>query len=139
LYSAIDGLPVPGKSSRQCLLFLPENEHHEIGLLFFNYLLLKSGINTIYLGENVPVENVKQAEKVVHPTHLVLFMIKADSGSQANKYIANLCKMFPAQKILLSGKPELLEKVKPHTNLVIINNPESARKYFKLPVINANR
>ena len=42
LYSAIDGISEPSNSPKTCILFLPEGEHHEIGLLYFNYLLLKS-------------------------------------------------------------------------------------------------
>ena len=42
------------------LLFLPENEFHEIGLLFARFLLISSGFNVIYLGSNLPYESLKQ-------------------------------------------------------------------------------
>lgn len=38
------------------LLFLPENEWHEISLLLYNFKLLKDGYGTIYLGQSVPEE-----------------------------------------------------------------------------------
>ena len=42
------------------LLFLPENEFHEIGLLFARFLLISSGFNVIYLGSNLPYESLKE-------------------------------------------------------------------------------
>ena len=46
------------------LLFLPENEFHEIGLIFAKFLLIKNGYEVIYLGANVPYGSLLQlAEK----------------------------------------------------------------------------
>ncbi|HEU5145214.1 MAG TPA: MerR family transcriptional regulator, partial [Chryseosolibacter sp.] len=39
----IDGLPLKAGSRKTALLFLPEHELHEIGLLFCHYLLRKAG------------------------------------------------------------------------------------------------
>ncbi len=40
------------------ILFLPNGEMHEIGLLFLNYYLKRKGEKTIYLGRSVPIENL---------------------------------------------------------------------------------
>ncbi len=45
------------------VLFLPENEIHEIGLLFLNYELTLKGKYTIYLGPTVPMDNLKDFAK----------------------------------------------------------------------------
>lgn len=49
--------------SKVYILFLPENEIHELGLMFINYELLSKGYRTIYLGESIPVENLKEMKK----------------------------------------------------------------------------
>jgi MerR family transcriptional regulator, light-induced transcriptional regulator len=49
----------PTKTDRLFVLFLPLNEIHEIGLLYVNYELLNKGYKTIYLGNNIPTENLK--------------------------------------------------------------------------------
>lgn len=54
----IDKIPLPTDSKNQVVLFLPEDETHEIGLLFSNYLLRKANIKTIYLGQQVPIINL---------------------------------------------------------------------------------
>lgn len=45
------------------VLFLPVDEIHEIGIIFIHYLLLSKGKQVIYLGENVPIEDLKEVEK----------------------------------------------------------------------------
>ncbi|SHM72055.1 DNA-binding transcriptional regulator, MerR family [Polaribacter sp. KT 15] len=45
-------------SDKVFVLFLPENEIHELGLLYLNYELVLKGYNTIYLGQNLPLNNL---------------------------------------------------------------------------------
>lgn len=40
------------------VLFLPENEMHEVGLLYLNYELVLRGYQTIYLGPSLPLNNL---------------------------------------------------------------------------------
>lgn len=48
----------PKPISKTFVLFLPENEIHDIGLLFINYQLRSKGYHTIFLGESVPMESL---------------------------------------------------------------------------------
>lgn len=41
------------------VLFLPDNEIHELGLLFINYELSARGFHCIYLGQSVPIDSLK--------------------------------------------------------------------------------
>ncbi|MFW5979061.1 MAG: MerR family transcriptional regulator, partial [Bacteroidia bacterium] len=55
LMVAIDNLKIPDrKDAKKFILFLPEKEFHELGLLFYSYLIKKSGHSVIYLGSSVP-------------------------------------------------------------------------------------
>lgn len=45
-------------SATTYVLFLPEHEIHEIGLLYINYTLLLKGLKTIYLGRSLPLDNL---------------------------------------------------------------------------------
>ncbi|MEZ4795163.1 MAG: MerR family transcriptional regulator [Flavobacteriaceae bacterium] len=63
-------------------LFLPYEEIHEIGLLFANYEILAAGFNTIYLGNNIPMESLKHLLK--HYQSLIFlsyFTVKPDHES----------------------------------------------------------
>jgi DNA-binding transcriptional MerR regulator len=41
------------------VLFLPENEIHELGLMYLNYELSLRSKKTIYLGQSIPLDNLK--------------------------------------------------------------------------------
>jgi DNA-binding transcriptional MerR regulator len=53
----------PSKPDKVFILFLPENEIHEIGLLFVNYELILRGYKTIYLGQTIPLESLVDLKK----------------------------------------------------------------------------
>jgi len=48
-------IPSTQKNSR-FVLFLPENEIHELGLSYINYEIMSKGFQTIYLGQSIPTE-----------------------------------------------------------------------------------
>jgi len=45
------------------VLSLPLNEIHELGLLYLHYEIVSKGYKVIYLGENMPIENLKDLKK----------------------------------------------------------------------------
>ena len=51
------------KTDKVFVLSLPMNEIHELGLMFLNYEILLLGYKTIYLGENMPIDNLKDLKK----------------------------------------------------------------------------
>jgi len=46
------------KHSKTFVLFLPDGEIHEIGLMYLNYELALKGHRTIYLGQSLPLDNL---------------------------------------------------------------------------------
>ena len=48
---------VPNKTF---VLYLPYNEIHELGLMFINYELISKGYHSIFLGQSIPVDNLKE-------------------------------------------------------------------------------
>lgn len=67
----------PKPDTKTFVLFLPLNEIHDIGLLFINYELLSRGYHTIFLGENVPVENLNLLNTLYDDiTYISYFTIK---------------------------------------------------------------
>lgn len=45
-------------TNKMYVLFLPENEIHELGLLYLNYELVLRGFHTVYLGQSLPLDNL---------------------------------------------------------------------------------
>lgn len=46
------------KNSKTAILFLPEGEFHELGLLYAHFLLKSRGVKVLYLGSNVPFRDL---------------------------------------------------------------------------------
>jgi len=61
------------------LLFLPENEFHEIGILFARFLLVKNGFNVVYLGANLPYDSLKQVNQGLKIDNTLMFSVANSS------------------------------------------------------------
>jgi MerR family transcriptional regulator, light-induced transcriptional regulator len=99
---AIDALPIPSKTERRILLFLPEGEMHEIGLLFYHYLTRKSGYRTYYLGQSVPHNDLMQIVEV-HKPHILLTSITTPLPEPIENYFNKLSSDFPQAQVLAAG------------------------------------
>ena len=108
MYTAMDAFPPAKADADSWLLFLPENELHEIGLLFANYLLRLSGSKVVYLGANLPFESLKHAVNKLQIENLLFFMVHHTSHKQAQKYIDDLGNEFPNKNIYISGNMDLI-------------------------------
>ncbi len=53
----------PTRTDKVFVLYLPENEIHELGLMYLNYEILLNGYKTIYLGESVPIDSLKDMKQ----------------------------------------------------------------------------
>lgn len=69
------------------VLFLPENEVHEISLMFLNYLLIRKGYRTIYLGSSVPFEDLLELDKFYGAINYVSNFTISPSVEGLNDYI----------------------------------------------------
>ncbi len=66
----------PKKSEPSFVLFLPDNEIHDLGLAFLNYEILSKGYHTVYLGESVPLDSLElfttNSEKVIFVSYFTV-------------------------------------------------------------------
>lgn len=99
----IDGLPLSSENSKSAILFLPEGELHEIGLLFCHYLLRKAGFRTIYLGQAVPHRDLLSVFSEYQPDILVTSLTTALPKAAVKEYLHQLARDFPCGRILISG------------------------------------
>jgi DNA-binding transcriptional MerR regulator len=103
IVSAIEGLPFVHKPSPLFLLLLPEDEHHEMGLLFVYYLLRKKGIPVIYLGANVPAKDVGYLLEVKKPDHLYLHLTSFPRQHNFQKYLSTMAEYAKDSQLIFSG------------------------------------
>lgn len=125
LIAAIDGIAHSSNlHTEKCLLYLPENELHEINLLFANLILKKHGYKTIYLGQSVPYVDIKMVCELHRPTFLITVITCSMAEMSIEQYTEQLCHDFPKQKILVSGYQFLNNAVKLPSKVKLFSNPQ---------------
>jgi methanogenic corrinoid protein MtbC1 len=128
LFTAIDSLP-PAKSSKDSwLLFLPENEFHEIGLLFAQYVIRSKGKKVFYLGCNVPLDTLTKVIKEITPANILFFLVHNNIPVDTQKYLNTLSANFRKTTIYLSGSEKLISGLKPGKSTKWIRSVEELEK-----------
>ena len=90
------------------ILFLPEDEDHDIGLLLASYLLRSAGHQVVYLGPKVPLSAVCNTVSATEPHNLLFFMTRSRPVDDAQLYVNRLQTLFPSQGIYFSGNRKLM-------------------------------
>lgn len=104
LMVAIDNLSVTDNlNAKKFVMFLPEEEYHELGLLFYYYLVKKSGKLIYYLGSSVPYSDVIETAKMVKADYLFTSITSSITGIKTADYLNKLSKEFPFQTIFITG------------------------------------
>lgn len=118
----------PTNSSRIFVPFLPDNEIHEIGLLYTNYEIVRLGYQSIYLGQTVPLNNLEEILKYYDNVHFVsYFTVDPPTKDYIQKYIddfQNLAQNYGYPKLWLLGRQvQFLNKTElPPLNIQTFNS-----------------
>lgn len=96
-------IPANHPSPKHFLLYLPEGELHELGLLFYCYILKKRGHKVTYLGQWVPLSDMASASTVLHIDYLLTSIVAVYSGTDLMDYLLKLSATFHNKTIFISG------------------------------------
>lgn len=99
------------------VLYLPDNEIHDIGLLYLNYELRCKGYHVIYLGQTVPLDSLVAVMEHVGEVSFVSYFTMTPIAEEIINYIKEFYKLFDNSKNelhLLGRQVQLLgnQKVK---------------------------
>ena len=130
--TAIDSLPLAKPQSDSWLLFLPENEFHEMGLLFASYLLRVSGKKVIYLGCNLPFQSLEMILKNASPNNLLLFFVHHNLPDDTQEYLNNLSSQFKGKNIFVASDQKLTSQLKKRNNIRFLHSVEDLERKLSL-------
>jgi len=99
----IDGAIPYKKSSKLVLLFLPEGEHHELGLLYVYYLLKIHGVRVIYLGPDLPLQDIEYVCRVKKPDYLYTHLTGIAGNFPFEKFLSQVTQRI-AIPFIISGE-----------------------------------
>ncbi|PTN06772.1 MerR family transcriptional regulator [Mangrovibacterium marinum] len=87
------------------LFFLPENEWHELGLLYSRYLAAKAGVNVIYLGQNVPLDDLQAlSDQIANRLAVVVTsFVSAIEKEKLEDELQKIGGIFPNIPVVVSG------------------------------------
>lgn len=103
LILGIEGLRMVPENRSPILLFLPEGEHHEVGLLFLHYLLKSRGHKVYYLGANIPLKDVEFIVNAKNIPVLFTHLTSVAPNFNFEKFTINAHNRMPDRRIMISG------------------------------------
>jgi MerR family transcriptional regulator, light-induced transcriptional regulator len=104
LIVAIDSVPC-NPQGKSCILFLPEGEHHELGLLFLSYLVKSRGGRIMYLGANVPARDVESIVQTMHPELAFVHLTSTSPNFNFEKFLRLISQKNNGISTIISGYP----------------------------------
>ncbi len=139
ILSATDTLIHKTNSNEKWILFLPDGELHELGLLLANYIIRSTGRKTIYLGQSVPVENVIKVAMVTEATHIYMFAVSVKDKLEIKKQIQELNKELPSIKTFISGNPTLIQSLKLPSTMQHLQDVSSLNEILTTNTVQQNQ
>ena len=118
LIIAINTLNFNPKQDDVAILFLPEEELHEMGLLMAYYMLKSMNIKVIYLGQNVPFAEVVETYNYCSATIILCFITSPATGGKSNQeFLEDYSISFSKARLYISGREELFNKINMPNNV----------------------
>ncbi len=131
LIAAIDSLPPADNLKRmKILLYLPENELHELGLLFYAFIARKEGHDTLYLGQATPFDALSDMITRWHPDIIVTGSLTGLPFDSPENYLDRISSTFSDKKILVSGTLAMTLVTRSSPNIFAIASSNDFRKHL---------
>jgi len=115
----------PIRTDKVFVLYLPENEIHELGLMYLNYEILLNGYKTIYLGESVPIDSLKDMKKyfdtIVYVSYLTVEPTKDAISGYINEFKAALIDE-NSQVCFLGRQVEFIDSAAKSNQIKVFNS-----------------
>lgn len=77
----------PTKKEKTFVLYLPEGEIHDIGLLYVNYEIIIRGYKSVYLGQSIPQKNLAELLRNADNLCFLSYFTVAPTQEKVEKYI----------------------------------------------------
>jgi DNA-binding transcriptional MerR regulator len=125
LYVAVDGnVGRYTQYRKRFLLFLPEREQHSLGLMFANFIIRSRGHEVLYLGQEIPLNDLKTTFAGHLPDYIFTILTAAHLDIEKQEFVNELSAYWKDSKILLSGSQFLMADIHYPQNVTLIKRME---------------
>ena len=126
---------MPKNNREVFVLFLPENEIHELGLLFLNYYLSSQGCKTIFLGQSITTESLETLFTYTTSITFVTHFTVEPNKDSIDEYLLNFYNSIlkeTSSKLLIFGPQQVqIEQSKLPQKIEVFKSVDAFRvSYF---------
>ena len=75
------------RTDRRFVLFLPDNEIHELGLLYLQYEVINNGFQCVFLGQSVPIESLNNLVDIGEPITFITYFTIEPTQDKIKAYL----------------------------------------------------
>jgi DNA-binding transcriptional MerR regulator len=131
LIVATDSLPaVEIPDRKRVLLYLPESELHEMGLLFYAFIVRKAGHETLYLGQSNPFNAMADVAERWNADIIITGSLTGLPYDRPEDYLKRLSAFFSKKKILVAGAMAAAARGKSFANVFAVNSATELKKHL---------
>jgi MerR family transcriptional regulator, light-induced transcriptional regulator len=133
LIVSIDKLPFQPKINHKTfILYLPEGEYHEIGLLFAYYIFKSHGHKVFYLGQSLPQADLLYVSEKYKPNFIFTCITSMPGQDKIQQYLDWMSEKFPNTNILVTGYQVVNKNLNLGKNITAVSNVEEMQKIVNL-------
>ena len=126
--------------SKVFVLFLPENEIHELGILFLNYYILKFGYRTIFLGQSLETESLETllsfSEELCFVSYITVEPNKVIIDEYLRDFHKRIIKDTRAELAIMGPQQVHIDMTQLPNGINVINTVEAfQQKFLKAPIL----
>jgi MerR family transcriptional regulator, light-induced transcriptional regulator len=119
---AIDIMPRnPKPDAKKFVLYTPEGEYHDIGLLFAYFILKSRNQKVFYFGQSLPFGDLEFIVNRHDPDFIFTAITSLPSHADVQRYISKVAINYPKVELLLTGMQVIGQGLKLESNIQIVN------------------
>lgn len=130
---------LPNNSSQNSIigiLYLPENEWHELSLLYYSYLLKFKGYRHLYLGQSVPFKDIVNIVHQLKPQFVLTIFTLPFEQITIEEYLNEMSKTLNSVPLFISGFQVMKEPIQLPVNARLFKDTKDFWEEFN-NVVNA--
>ncbi len=115
--------------NKTALLFLPEDEHHEIGLLYMQYQFKSRGFNVLYIGADTPLTDLAYIAERKKPDFIYSHIISSPANFNVEKFLGKFSTLITDTPFIITGKYAKQHKKSSFSNIHFKQSISEALEY----------
>jgi MerR family transcriptional regulator, light-induced transcriptional regulator len=128
----------PNKKQPKFILFLPDGETQELGLLFLHFILKSKSFPVLYLGKNIQIDQISDACQFFHPDYLFTILSDSLDSSPFLTWINKMNEEIPNTKLILSGATIQTNDTNANPNLILLKDLKATLSYLDQIIFKVN-